>query len=46
MNKRCFNRRNKRYKDYAERGISVHPDFVSDFPAWLKGMGTKPEGKK
>lgn len=44
MKKRCFNPNNKRYKDYAERGISVHPDFVESFPKFLAEIGTKPEG--
>jgi hypothetical protein len=44
MKKRCFNPENKRYKDYAERGISVHPDFVDNFPAFLAEIGHKPEG--
>lgn len=41
MFKRCFNKNNKRYNDYASRGISVHPDF-RDFTKWLKEIGTKP----
>lgn len=45
MLKRCFNENNKRYKDYAERGISVHEDFVFNFTSWLEEIGTKPEGK-
>lgn len=45
MKKRCFNPANKRYKDYAERGISVHADFVNNFPAWLQEIGPKPDGK-
>ena len=42
MNKRCFNPKNKRYADYAGRGISVHRDFIKDFPAWLQEIGPKP----
>lgn len=45
MMKRCFNPANKRYADYAERGISVHPDFVTSFPKFLEEIGPKPEGK-
>lgn len=44
MKRRCFNPSNKRYKDYAERGISVHPDFVKDFPKFLAEVGDMPEG--
>ena len=43
MLKRCFNPAEKRYKDYAERGISVHPDFIKDFPAWFNEIGPKPD---
>lgn len=45
MLKRCFNPKNKRYKDYAERGISVHPDFVKDFKKFFEEIGPKPDGK-
>lgn len=44
MLKRCFNPKNKRYADYAERGISVHADFLEDFTAWFAEIGPKPEG--
>lgn len=43
MKKRCFNPANKRYKDYAERGISVHADFVDSFPKFLEEIGDKPQ---
>lgn len=43
MKKRCFNPNNKRYADYAGRGISVHPDFVDSFPTWLEEIGPKPQ---
>jgi len=45
MLRRCFNPKNKRYKNYAERGISVHPDFVESFDKFLAEVGEKPEGK-
>lgn len=45
IKRRCFNKNNKRYADYALRGISVHPDFVDSFPKFLKEIGNKPEGK-
>lgn len=44
MNKRCFNPNNKRFKNYSEKGISVHPDFIESFPKWLEEIGRKPEG--
>lgn len=40
--KRCFNKNDKRYKDYAERGISIHTDFAKDFPAWFTEVGKRP----
>ena len=43
MNKRCFNPNNKRYTDYAGRGISVHADFVESFPKWFEEIGPKPQ---
>ena len=47
MNKRCFNPNNKRYADYAKRGISVHPDFVGSFVKWFEEIGEKPkDGRK
>ena len=41
MNKRCF-QENKRRVHYADRGISVHKDFIKDFPTWLREIGRKP----
>lgn len=43
MKKRCFNPLNKRYKDYAERGISVHADFVDSFENFMNEIGDKPD---
>ena len=43
MKKRCFNTNNKRYQDYAERGISVHKDFVESFVKWFEEIGPKPQ---
>ena len=45
MLKRCFNPSDKRYKHYAERGISVHTDFIKDFPTWFKEVGPKPDDR-
>lgn len=42
MLKRCFNKKNKRYELYAGKGITVHEDFIRDFPAWLAEIGDKP----
>lgn len=43
MLKRCFNENDKRFDSYAGRGISVHTDFIKDFPAWLSEIGEKPK---
>lgn len=42
MIKRCFNKNNKRYENYAKCGVSVHNDFVISFSAWLNEIGEKP----
>lgn len=42
MLKRCFNVNDKRYESYAGRGITVHEDFIKDFPKWLAEIGEKP----
>lgn len=40
--KRCFNMHDKRAASYAEKGITIHEDFIKDFPAWLAEIGDKP----
>lgn len=42
MLKRCFNVNDKRHESYAGRGITVHEDFIKDFPKWLEEIGEKP----
>ena len=41
MKTRCFNKNRADYKLYGERGIAVHPSWLS-FETFLKDMGPKP----
>jgi len=41
MKRRCFNPKDKRYKNYGARGISVHPLWVNDFAAFASHMGPR-----
>ncbi len=43
MRNRCFNDRNKRYKDYGGRGIGVCPRW-SEYTNFLLDMGECPQG--
>jgi hypothetical protein len=44
---RCTNPNNPQYKNYGERGITVHPEWVDSFGAFLAHVGTIPkDGKK
>lgn len=43
MKRRCFNKNNKHFKDYHDRGISVHTDFINSFEKWFKEVGSKPD---
>ena len=43
MKKRCYNKNNKRFNTYSEKGIAVDPDFVNDFKAWLEHVGRRPD---
>jgi hypothetical protein len=42
MIQRCTNQKNKNYKDYGGRGITVHKDWLS-FKTFFADMGEKPE---
>lgn len=42
MKERCFNPRNKAYKNYGGRGITVCDGWKHDFPAFLAHMGDRP----
>jgi hypothetical protein len=39
---RCFNPKMKSYKNYGERGITMAPEWVNDFPAFLAHIGPRP----
>ena len=43
MKRRCYNKNNKRYETYREKGIIVDPDFINDFKAWLDHVGRRPD---
>lgn len=45
MRRRCLNPKHARYEDYGGRGISVHPEWLNDFWAFVKDVGERPEGK-
>ncbi len=44
MKDRCLNPRNKSYKDYGGRGISICGRWLNNFPAFMEDMGEKPAG--
>lgn len=41
---RCFNKSNKAYKNYGERGIIVSPEWVESFHTFKSDMGERPIG--
>lgn len=41
MKDRCLNPRSKRYVDYGGRGITVAPEWINDFAAFLAHVGRK-----
>lgn len=45
MKERCSNPVNKTYPHYGGRGISVHAEWVNDFPKFLKDIGYAPTPK-
>lgn len=45
LKRRCINPKHARYSDYGGRGISVHPEWVDDFWAFVRDVGERPEGK-
>lgn len=44
MHQRCYNVRDKRYKDWGMRGIRVCPEW-SSFEVFFADMGLRPKGK-
>lgn len=45
MKRRCLNPKDKRYKDYGGRGITVCNEWIIDFMAFYKDMGTAQKGE-
>jgi len=46
MKRRCYNPNSNNYKDYGGRGIVVCPQWVTDFPQFLRDVGHAPEGNR
>jgi hypothetical protein len=44
MKQRCTNPKNKDYKDYGARGITVCERWINDFAAFAADMGPRPDG--
>lgn len=42
MKTRCYNPKSKWFEYWGGRGITVHPDWLHDFPAFLEHVGPKP----
>ena len=44
MKTRCYNTKDKYYKDYGGRGIKVCDRWIKSFPNFLQDMGERPTG--
>lgn len=42
MKSRCLNKRNKKYKDYGGRGITICQRWISSYSAFLSDVGRRP----
>lgn len=42
MKDRCLNPKSSNYPNWGGRGITVHPDWVKDFPRFLADVGHRP----
>lgn len=42
---RCGRETHAKYPDYGGRGISVYPEWLDDFWAFVRDVGERPEGK-
>lgn len=45
MKERCYNKNDKKYKDYGARGIIVCDRWLNSFVDFCNDMGTRPEGR-
>lgn len=45
MKTRCNNPKDKKFKDYGGRGITVYPEWIESFEKFLAYMGPKPTSK-
>ncbi len=45
MKRRCYDPKDKAYKDYGGRGITVSDEWREDFAAFLRDMGPRPAGR-
>ena len=45
MKKRCYNKNDKRYNHYGERGIVVCEKWKDNFPAFYEDVGPRPSDK-
>ena len=44
MKTRCYNKNNKDYKYYGDRGITVCDRWIASFKDFLEDMGNRPDG--
>jgi hypothetical protein len=44
MRARCLDPNNNRYERYGGRGITICPEWINSFEAFLRDMGVRPEG--
>lgn len=42
---RCFDANHPSFKNYGERGITMYPQWIHDFKAFLADVGHKPKGR-
>jgi len=45
MKDRCLNPKNKQFKDYGGRGVTVHEPWINDFESFLAHVGEPPSQK-
>ena len=42
---RCYNKKDKRYKYYGEKGVTISENWIDSFETFLKDMGSRPSKK-